>query len=153
MTTPPVSRGAVEYSAPVQNFAMKPGETWKKAAGKKPCKNCPHWFKPREKGGSEQLFCTNECRKEFHRNGAAFGKLREQLPKMIAKEVERQAPQIIAQLRDVLRETIADALRHDYDFIERREIGVEGLRLLARAVERARIKTAAVTANQVARAI
>lgn len=53
------------------------------------CKNCPKRFTPREKGGSPQLFCSGRCRREFHRNGSAFGALREKLPGYIAREVEK----------------------------------------------------------------
>jgi hypothetical protein len=140
MTTPGKSKG--RPSTPAATPPLSP-DPWRKAAGKKPCKNCPRWFKPREKGGSEQLFCTDDCRKEFHRNGAAFGKLREQLPKMIGKEVERHAPAIVEQLRAEMRAAIADCLHHEFDFIERKEIGAEGLRLVRRAVERARARLTA----------
>lgn len=51
------------------------------------CDNCPKFFMQKR---SDQRFCKPACRKEFNRNGAAFGKLRELLPKWITKEVSRQ---------------------------------------------------------------
>lgn len=53
------------------------------------CKNCPQFFAPRQKGGSPQEFCSDACRKEFHRNGAAFGALRDKLPGYIDKAVQK----------------------------------------------------------------
>lgn len=54
------------------------------------CKNCPRFFTHTRRAGSPQLFCSDNCRKEFHRNGAAFGALREKLPGYIDKAVQKQ---------------------------------------------------------------
>lgn len=51
------------------------------------CDNCPKIFMQKR---ADQRFHSPACRKEFNRNGAAFGKLRELLPKWIEKEVRKQ---------------------------------------------------------------
>jgi hypothetical protein len=51
------------------------------------CDNCPKFvlqYRP------WQRFCSAKCRREFQRNGAGFGQLKERIPKMVAKEVARQ---------------------------------------------------------------
>ena len=75
----------------------------KRRDGQIQCKNCPAWFTPRAKGGSPQEFCSDTCRKQFHRNGAAFGKLRDKLPGFINSEVRKQ-------VGEPLRELLVDVL-------------------------------------------
>lgn len=67
------------------------------------CRNCPVNFHPRPKGGSPQQFCSDTCRKEFHRNGAAFGKLRDKLAGYIEREVRKQVAVPLQEQIDELK--------------------------------------------------
>lgn len=49
-------------------------------------------------------FCSDHCRAMFHHNKAGYGKLREFMPKMIAREVREQ----LAELRAVI---VADVVK------------------------------------------
>lgn len=73
-----------------------------RAQRRRKCRNCPAFFYPRLKGGTPQHFCSANCRKEFHRNGAAFGKLRDKLPGYIEREVRKQVAQPLQEQIDEL---------------------------------------------------
>lgn len=68
---------------------------------RKRCKNCPKFFRMTK---PNREFCSDHCRAMFHHNKAGYGKLREFMPKMIAREVREQ----LAELRAVI---VADVLK------------------------------------------
>lgn len=95
----------------------------------------------RKKG---QRFCKVKCRREFHRNGAGFGKLRDALPKWIAKEVAKQLAAALAQLPPP-GPTHADVnnLLLEYDFVTRQELTPEGVGIVRAAGKKKRERPAA----------
>ena len=80
---------------------------------RKRCKNCPRFFTRSRRAGSPQLFCSENCRKEFHRNGAAFGALRDKLPgyidKAVAKHLGRPTEDEFQELAQDVRTLTATA--------------------------------------------
>ncbi len=68
---------------------------------RKRCKNCPKFFRMTK---PNREFCSDKCRREWGHNKAGFGRLREFMPKMIAREVREQ----LAELRAVI---VADVLK------------------------------------------
>lgn len=76
----------------------------RKGARKRRCRNCDQWYWPRvflkgtskknKGGGSPQRFCTPACRKEYNRNGSAFGPLRDKIRRLIASEVKKQVQEV-----------------------------------------------------------
>ena len=71
-----------------------------KTLGRKRCENCPKFF---EKMRKWQRFCSKECKDQFHKNGSAYGKLRDTLTKLITREV---ASQVRDAVRQIVREEI-----------------------------------------------
>ena len=116
------------------------------AAAPKPrrqrCKNCPRFFHPREKGGSPQEFCSDNCRKEFHRNGAAFGALREKLPgyidKSVAKHLGRPTEEHSQELLRELRALTATVGENKMDVVGIRTELLGEIQALAKVVEQLR---------------
>jgi hypothetical protein len=100
------------------------------------CDNCPKFFQQTK---VDHRFCTVKCRREFHRNGAGFGKLKDALPKWIAKEVAKQLAAVLAQLPPP-GPTHADVnnLLLEYDFVSRQEITPEGLAIVRAAGKKKR---------------
>ena len=92
-----------------------------------------------------QRFCSVKCRREFHNNRGGFGRLREAIPKMITKEVDRLlvdvSKRVAEEVQRELKERLSffDAMEAN-DYVRRSEVGDDGIRLLRRAVERARQK-------------
>src|SRR5262249_10993687 len=95
---PPKTRSVAEYNMRSTHFKMRSThppsrgvpevpKTGQNTPQRRRCKNCPKLFTPNRPWGR---FCSPKCRMEFNRNGAAFGKLRELLPKWIAKLVARE---------------------------------------------------------------
>ena len=76
--------------------------------GRKRCRNCPKFFLPKTThGGSAQLFCSSDCRKEFNRNAADFRKDNEAYQKAVAalhKQIRQAAANIKNHLTDGLGE-------------------------------------------------
>jgi hypothetical protein len=56
------------------------------------CLNCPRFYECRRE---DQRFCSDACRKEFHRYGGGYAKLREHVEKMVRAEVRRVLGEII----------------------------------------------------------
>lgn len=56
------------------------------------CDNCPKFFMQTR---ADHRFHSAKCRREFHRNGAGFGQLKERIPKFITKEVARQIVELL----------------------------------------------------------
>ncbi len=75
------------------------------------CENCSKGFMQKKPWAR---FCKDECRKQFHLNGSAFGKLKEQLLKVIQKETKAVAEEVIRE--EVARQNAA--LRDAVDVIE-----------------------------------
>lgn len=72
-------------------------------SGRKRCLNCPRYFEPRalSEGGKTQKFCSENCRKEFHKHGGAYAKLRRDLAALVRKEVKKVLSDLIEeQIRD-----------------------------------------------------
>lgn len=57
-----------------------PGEIGRR----KRCENCPALF---VKHQPHQRFCSDNCRKEFHKYGGAFAKVRAEMEKQITKRI------------------------------------------------------------------
>lgn len=53
------------------------------------CKNCPAIFKPVK---PSQDFCSANCRKEFHKHGGAFVKLKAYVVQEIKKRIRELSP-------------------------------------------------------------
>lgn len=62
----------------------------------KRCTNCPKIFRPKR---IEQRFCCDNCRKEFHRYGAAYGPLKDKLEKLVAELIETKYHALDQRLR------------------------------------------------------
>lgn len=74
-----------------------PGEIPPKHYRRMRCDNC---FAPTPKRTGNKRFCSDQCRKEFHRHGSAFGPLRVKLEKIIAQATrELRAELEAAKLR------------------------------------------------------
>lgn len=83
---PTLTRQALDAFKSVSATEAPPGGE-KPLLRRRRCDNCPKFFMQKR---LDQRFHSPACRKEFNRNGAAFGKLRELLPKWIEKEVRKQ---------------------------------------------------------------
>jgi hypothetical protein len=77
------------------------------------CENCSKGFMQKKPWAR---FCKDECRKQFHLNGSAFGKLKEQLLKVIQKETKAVAEEVIRE--EVARQNTA--LRDAVDALDGR---------------------------------
>lgn len=73
------------------------------------CDDCGKTYKPkRPKKDTEHGFCSDNCRKSFHKHGGAYRKLRGELRKLVEKEFgkihEEIGETIIAHLKAAHRE-------------------------------------------------
>ena len=71
------------------------------------CDNCGKSYKqvrPLRPGLDKYGFCAKECKKQFHKHGAAFIQLRD----VCRKEIEKQMRDIEERMREIAREEIAD---------------------------------------------
>lgn len=84
----------------------------KRRPRKRRCRNCDQWYLPRvfrkgvgknKGGGSPQRFCTPACRKEYNRNGSAFGPLRDKVRGLIAREVKKQLTDVVNEIGSLKR--------------------------------------------------
>lgn len=117
------------------------------------CDNCPKMFQPTK---AWQRFCSDECRKMFHFNGSAYGKLKEQLTKLIEAETERVATGAIAKTVALAMAPFLESINsltkenqelrkliqsYNAAMVPRAAIGdADGIRIVMRAVERYRAK-------------
>lgn len=69
------------------------------------CDNCGEFYPQTRK---HKRFCKEQCKKEFHQHGAAFGPLKQRLEKLIRKEVAGQVGIEVA--RTIARELNAELL-------------------------------------------
>lgn len=53
------------------------------------CDNCPTKFQPRV---DAQRFCSGNCRKEFHKYGGSFPKLKSVLDEMMKRRIRELSP-------------------------------------------------------------
>lgn len=60
------------------------------------CDNCPHFFRPKQ---AKQRFCSNKCRMEFHRYGAAYGPLKDKLENLVEELIETKYHALDQRLR------------------------------------------------------
>jgi hypothetical protein len=70
---------------------------------KRRCDNCGTLYKqvrPRREG--EHGFCEDNCRKSFHKHQGAYSKLKGDMQKMLAKELDA----IHRHLREIVREEL-----------------------------------------------
>jgi hypothetical protein len=75
---------------------------------KRKCDNCGTPYKPTRplRPGVDKFgFCQPSCKKEFHKNGGAFRKLKVMMEKFVRQELK-------SCLREIVREEIA---RHAFD--------------------------------------
>lgn len=56
---------------------------------KKRCQNCPKVFKPEQK---HQNFCSPNCRKEYHKYGGAFAKVKAVMLVELKKRIRELSP-------------------------------------------------------------
>lgn len=60
---------------------------------KRKCDNCGTLYKPkRPLWQGERGFCKDNCRKEYHKHGGAFGPLKRALDKEIKKRIKELSP-------------------------------------------------------------
>jgi hypothetical protein len=59
------------------------------------CDNCGKLF-PRTR--TDKKFCDDNCRKEFHRHGAAYGPIKQALEKLIEKTVKSEVQKYATRL-------------------------------------------------------
>lgn len=120
------------------------------------CTNCPKFFWAIRK---DHRFCSARCRKEFHENGTAYGKLRERLYKDIEKKLAAMSNQIVNELtgrgyiaamgdqivneltaRGYITSAQLDEELNRRAFVKRSEITAEGIGIVRGAVKRKRIR-------------
>jgi hypothetical protein len=75
---------------------------------RKRCDNCGDLF-PRTR--TDRKFCSENCRKEFHRYGAAYGPIKQALEKLIDKRTREQVDARFVNLKEILLE-INDRLEY-----------------------------------------
>jgi hypothetical protein len=76
----------------------------RKLVKRRRCRNCFKWLVIGKQ--QNKVFCSPECKKEFHHYGAAYGPLKLKLEKLINKLVSER----IAALYKPLLDTITDRL-------------------------------------------
>jgi len=87
---------------------VPPKQKEQKAFPRKRCANCPKFFSQTK---PNKRFHSNACRIEFNNNKSGFGKLRELLPKMVAREVAEQLRNLLSADTIELLDTISQVRR------------------------------------------
>ncbi len=73
------------------------------------CDDCGKGYKPKQPVKEGQRgFCSDTCRKSYHRHGGAYRKLRVEMEKMIEKRMEELTAKVDAQILDMLPYLIVD---------------------------------------------
>lgn len=90
-----------------------------------------------------QRFCSQKCRREFHRNGAGFGPLKDKFPKWIADEVKKQLAAALAQLPVAVTAAEVNDKFLEFDFVTRQELTPEGVAIVRAAGKKKRERAAA----------
>ncbi len=72
------------------------------------CDDCGKNYKPKQplREGTRG-FCSDNCRKSYHKHGGAYRKLKVEILKLVAREIQG----LEKRLRDIVRAEIADALQ------------------------------------------
>jgi hypothetical protein len=72
------------------------------------CDNCGATYKPkRPLLEGQRGFCKDNCRKEYHKNGGAYRKVREIMAKIVERELKTCVDK---RLREIVREEITVTL-------------------------------------------
>jgi hypothetical protein len=80
---------------------------WKKLPRRK-CDDCGKTYKPtrprRVLNGQQELgFCTDNCRKSYHKHGGAYRKLKAEMQKMVKAEMRELEKRLRAIVREEFR--------------------------------------------------
>lgn len=75
------------------------------------CDDCGTWYKPKRPLLKDTRgFCSDNCRKSYHKHGGAYRKLKGEMVKMVERHLEEDR----TRLRQIVREELADYANGKY---------------------------------------
>jgi len=76
------------------------------------CDDCGKSYKPRQPLKKDQRgFCSDNCRKSYHKHGGAYRKLKGEIEKLIGRRVSEIKAELYTRVFDIVREELQRTAR------------------------------------------
>ena len=86
---------------------------------KRRCDDCGKMYKqvrPRREG--EMGFCSDNCRKSYHKHGGAYRKLKVEMKRMVEKRLDELAEQMRKLMEPMLDDVVCNILAREFAHVD-----------------------------------
>jgi len=98
---------------------------------KRRCDDCGKTYKPvRPRREDEMGFCSDNCRKSYHKHGGAYRKLKVEMRKMVTKELQKIRTELFLSLSPLADRLEAHLKNEDTTYFGQRDAIQKSVRAL-----------------------